>query len=360
MNNSNKILLLITCILLAIFVFVGLRLILDNADRNDTSTNSEAELVKETNDSTTDPESHHDDEDLDHTHANETTEQVSVLDSPYMGSYIISDSDYGTEVEVTLTNSTREITANSLPNHETDEFPNRNNPNEISAQSKSYSLPLYPIYKGDSVDARDPGVGINGVAFEPGTAENTTCETGELYRIAGLQDTIDLGMDMNNAHVQPTGEYHYHGTPTGLVDFVSAGSDLVHVGFAMDGYLMYYSLSGNYESSYRLSTEERSGTNCTTSGPGGDDSDVEGTTPDGTYEEDWVYDASYGNLDECNGTEIDGQYVYVVTDEYPFVGRCMMGEYTSTQGPGGGGGGTGPTSGQGSGGDNRPLPPHLQ
>ena len=62
---------------------------------------------------------------------------------------------------------------------------------------------------------------------------------------------------------------------------------------------------------------------------------------DGTYAADWQYSDANGNdnlfLDECNGTEIDGTYAYVITDEYPFISRCLNGEFTAT-GPGGGGG----------------------
>ncbi|MEZ6079728.1 MAG: YHYH protein [Pirellulaceae bacterium] len=35
-----------------------------------------------------------------------------------------------------------------------------------------------------------------------------------------LAQSIDLGIDVSHAHVQPTGKYHYHGLPTGLLDSV--------------------------------------------------------------------------------------------------------------------------------------------
>lgn len=43
-----------------------------------------------------------------------------------------------------------------------------------------------------------------------GTAETVTCTTGGTFRVEAIQDIYDLGLDFNNAHVQPTGEYHYH------------------------------------------------------------------------------------------------------------------------------------------------------
>ena len=47
-----------------------------------------------------------------------------------------------------------------------------------------------------------------------------------------FQDLVALGIDFNNAHVQPTGEYHFHG----VNDTVMAGmevdpnEDIVHIG----------------------------------------------------------------------------------------------------------------------------------
>lgn len=69
--------------------------------------------------------------------------------------------------------------------------------------------------------------------------------------------------------------------------------------------------------------------------------DLEGTTPDGTYGSDWAHTEGAGDLDECNGIEIDGTYAYVITDEYPYIPRCLMGEAANTGGPGGGEAGEG-------------------
>lgn len=51
------------------------------------------------------------------------------------------------------------------------------------------------------------GVSVAGIKFEPGTAERDP-ETGA--PIEAFQDIRDLGLDFNNAHVQPNGEYHFH------------------------------------------------------------------------------------------------------------------------------------------------------
>jgi len=260
----------------------------------------------------------------------------SGLTSTYLGDYTLTDTEFGTNVTVTVANGQRTISANALPNHETGEFPNAGNPNTITAQNAQWVFPTEPVLTGIAQFAMTPGVALNGVKFEPATAETTDCATGETYRLEALQDVYDLGFDMNNAHVQPNGEYHYHGVSPLLVDVFDDGNDLVHVGFAADGHLMVYSLSGAYPSGYTLSTTPRTGMDCQPSLRNTSALDLEGTMPDGTYTSDWVHTAGPGVLDECNGIEIDGMYTYVITNEFPFVSRCLVGEFTETQpGPGG-------------------------
>ena len=297
-----------------------------------------------------DDHTHEHDDDADHTHEDdvEASESTTVAtdgslpDSDYTGSYTLADEEFGTMVTVTVDETTRSIESNSLPDHETGDYPNSGNPNTITEQSLSYEFPVDPDYTGEATYAQTPGVGVNGVAFEPGTAETVSCESGEVYRVEALQEVYDLGLDFNNAHVQPTGQYHYHGVSELLVAAYESNEDLVHVGFAADGHLMYYSKSGAYESSYQLSTEARTGTDCVASGPaGGSTVEIEGTMPDGTYGSDWVYVEGAGDLDECNGTWIDGEYAYILTDEYPYIPRCLNGEFTDL-GPGGAGGGPAP------------------
>ncbi len=278
----------------------------------------------------------HSHDDADHSHDDAAASDDSVGAVGYLDEYTLVDDNFGTITTVTIDGDTRLIEANALPNHDTGEFPNPGNPNAISEQDASYSYPLEATWSGEPTAVRTIGVAVNGVKFEPGTAETVTCESGEVYRVEALQDTYDLGLDFNNAHVQPDGEYHYHGLSELLVDVAGSGDDLVHVGFAADGYLIYASASGAYTSSYQLVDEARTGAGCVASGPaGGDSVDIDGTTPDGTYTSDWEYVEGSGDLDECNGVEIDGEYAYVITDEYPYITRCLMGEVAG-DGPGGG------------------------
>lgn len=269
----------------------------------------------------------------DGSHTHETTN--------YFESYTLEDSHYGTKTVVIVKGDTRKITTNALPNHETGTFPNEGNPNTITPQNRTYSIPLTPKYLGKAQWVREPGVALNGVKFEPETAEAVLCESGERFRVEAKQNLIDMGLDENNAHVQPTGAYHYHGTPTSMIAKFDKGEDLVHIGFANDGFAIYYSKSGVYTPSFRLYDENREGEDCAYDRPGNHiDVSIENSKPDGTFVSDWEYVAGLGNLDECNGTEINGTYAYLVTDSYPYVPRCLMGEFEEER--------HGPPPGQGS------------
>ncbi len=246
----------------------------------------------------------------------------------YMDSYMITSDTYGTVTTVEIKDGQRIMKSNALPNHQTGSFPNQGNPNTISAQTVNYTIPVKPKLSGDSKWARQPGVAVNGIKFEPETAERFVCETGEVYRIEAFQELVDMGLDHNHAHVQPTGAYHYHGVPTELVNALDTGQDLVMVGFALDGFSIYYSKSGQYKPSFRLTEELRSGDACSYNNPKQSlDMEINNTKADGTFVSDWTYDESLGELDECNGKIIDGQYAYFVTDDYPFMSRCLKGEF---------------------------------
>ena len=275
------------------------------------------------------------------------------LVSNYLGSYAINDTGFGTQVSVTVDEQagTRSIVSNALPNHAVGQFPNPGNPNTISAQSRSWTLTTDPTYVGTVTRVRETGVAVNGIKLEPGTAERAICEGGEQHSIEAIQDVRDLGLDFNNAHVQPTGEYHYHGVSELLVELYDSDQDLVHIAFAADGHLIYYSKSGAYQPSYRVGQDNREGTNCSYSNPGLAQPVTFGPVKDGSLTSDWDYDASYGQLDECNGVTVDGQYIYLITNEYPYIPRCLMGEFTGAGGgPGGGGPGGGGPGGGGPGG----------
>ena len=249
------------------------------------------------------------------------TFEASIGDDGYFWSYGINDENFGTLTKVAVAWDIRTINTNALPNHSTWEFPNEENPNTMSAQNNLYEIPTKWEYQWSETWAREPWIAINGIKFEPETNERVNCESWEQYRIEWKQTTFPvMWIDHENAHVQPTGTYHYHGLSKSLVEFADTWDDLVHIWFAKDWFNIFYSKSGKYKPSFKLSTEPRVGTNCNYRDT---PVQIEWTTPDGTYATDRVFDASVGDLDTCNWIEVNWEYMYFATDEFPYLPRCL-------------------------------------
>ena len=215
----------------------------------------------------------------------------------YTGSYEINNQDTGTVVKVVVdtNNNTRNIMSNAMPNIPTGQFPGPANPNTISAQELNYTFTTAPVNTGSPTKRHTVGVAVNGIIFEPQTNEWFECETGEEYRIEAIQDRFDLGLDLNNAHVQPNGEYHFHGIPDKLAEM--SDSDLVLMGFAADGFLIYSSKSDAYQSGYTLKTSLREGTNCAyrKRGPNGGSFAMD-QERNGVITDDWEFTGGEGTL----------------------------------------------------------------
>ncbi|HTR84407.1 MAG TPA: YHYH protein [Reyranella sp.] len=220
----------------------------------------------------------------------------------------------------------RYIRADGLPNHATGQFPNRDNPNRISAQSYSFQVALHPLKAGQAYYYPPNtlfGVAVNGVVFDPQTAE--FWHNDRRWMIEALSGARPLGIDQNNAHVQPGGAYHYHGVPTGLVATLGSARPAL-VGWAADGFPIY--VDEKARPGWHLKKARDAG------GPGG--------APDGTFARDFQYVPGTGDLDECNGRDgktaefPQGTYYYVITAQFPYVPRCFVGTISRTfvkQGP---------------------------
>lgn len=254
-------------------------------------------------------------------------------------------------VTITITGGERLIQANGLPDHAPGKFPRPGNPNSLSAQNYSFHVPVKPQVAGATVSSARWwfGVAVNGVPFEPGTAEFWNGERGSMWNYEARGGFINLGLDENNAHVQPTGAYHYHGLPTGLIARLGGdGKRMLLVGWAADGFPIYtaygYIDSKNtnsplkkMRSSYRVKAGERP------DGPKG--------KYDGRFTADFEYVAGLGDLDQCNGRfgvtpeYPAGIYHYYLTDEFPYISRLFRGTPDPSfqkRGPGPGQGRGGP------------------
>ncbi len=271
-------------------------------------------------------------------------------------------------VSITITGGDRVIQANGIPDHPPGKFPRLGNPNSVAAQNYNFHVPLTPQAASSAISSARWwfGIAVNGVPFEPGTAEFWNREPGSKWVYEAKSGFINLGLDEYDAHVQPNGAYHYHGLPPGLI--ARLGGDerkMLLVGWAADGFPIYTS-SGytdprstnsplkKMRASYRLKSGERP------DGPGG--------KYDGKFSLDYEYVAGLGDLDQCNGRfgvtpEFPaGIYHYYLTEEFPYISRLFRGTPDPSfqkRGPGPGRGGPGGPGGPGSGPPNsrRPPPP---
>ena len=235
------------------------------------------------------------------------------------------------KVAVTEANGYRMFAGNGLPDHEPGAFPRKGNPNTVAAQDYHFRVTLKPIAAEQPTASAHASfaVAMNGIPFEPGTAEFWNFDPNSGWKYEAMSGKIDLGLDEHNAHVQPNGSYHYHGLPTGLINKLGGdGKKMLLVGYAADGFPVYTSYGytdpkepksplKKLRSSYQLKKGERP------NGPGG--------VYDGTFTQDYEYVAGSGDLDECNGITgptpdyPEGTYHYHITTEFPQLSRLWKG-----------------------------------
>ena len=259
----------------------------------------------------------------------------------------------------TSNGSQRILSGNGIPNHEVGTFPNNNNPNTIRELNVNKRFTLCPeIISESGLEIVGPALAIayaiNSVKFDPGTAGRCN-DLGECslaqgqgnWNIEALgHDTFNFGDDMNHAHVQPNGEYHYHGMPELLIEFLGDNEGMTLVGWAADGFPVYarYGFSDAndsasqviaLQSSYRLKSQPDTNRpmvlTSLAGGPGQGTTNPNIPIPMGAFTQDYEYVDGLGDLDQCNGrygvtSEFPkGIYYYVVSDDFPFFTRCLKG-----------------------------------
>ena len=218
-------------------------------------------------------------------------------------------------VEIKIIGDQRCISSNGFPNHNIGQFPNQRNPNHFRSQDVSVCVDASPSITG-RIDRRASGSGItvSGIILRPKTADWYDASSSRGFsknrssgwNLEGMEPKNRLGLDLENAHVDNRGLYHYHGISSSLVSSL----DGTLLGYAADGHEIHY-VGEKAKASWQLKNGMRS------------------TPPfgrfDGTYNQDYHYVAGSGNLDECNGNQIKEQYRYYATNTYPFFPRCFLG-----------------------------------
>ncbi len=255
----------------------------------------------------------------------------------------------------------RTITTNRVPNHDYGNQLTNLGVMELESSEVTYTFTAEPelasattsILTSQNRPAYDYGIALNGVPIDPAPAEPFIFEdssTGEYNWDWVFEPTNNMnavGLDCNAAHLQPVsgsnkGLIHYHGDMEVYADELLAGlgtgttepTSPVQVGWAIDGFPIVYKYgpdgSGGVEaltSSYVLKSGFRSGDGV--SEPCGEYS--------GKYTNDYEFVVGSGDLDECNGISRNislatpaGEtetfsYFYVITSEFPIIGRCLSG-----------------------------------
>ncbi|MEM1366184.1 MAG: YHYH protein [Pseudomonadota bacterium] len=247
------------------------------------------------------------------------------------------NTSYQGQITVSATGNSCLIQSSAIPNHNVNDGPTSFR-NAMSVQNLSFSIPRNP-QKNSSATALThryyDAVMLNGVpvdvlsagCYDPGArgadaSGNTPagCSDTHPYLIDPPSAGNFFGEDSQNGHSQPDGTYHYHANPMALIgdDDRISGSSVI--GFAADGFPIFGTYfkdtSGTVRkavSGYTLKKGSR---------PTGADSP--GGTYTGYYVSDWEYTGA-GDLDECNGMTVDGQYGYYATESYPWIIKCLKG-----------------------------------
>lgn len=258
------------------------------------------------------------------------------------------------EYDETVSGTIRTIVTNNYPNHE---YCLSNG--TLTPISRTFTISTEPTLNATKESILDKnyrprtfyGVALNGVIFAPAPAqpfifENTS--TGEynwdwVFEPTNVQGNGQgfVKLDCASGHAGNQG-YHYHGNMFQYVEEVvqpgisttsTPPSDPILIGWAADGFPIIYRFgpdeNGDLEllkPSYQLKYGNR---------PGDGVSEPCGSY-NGRYTKDYEYISCSGDLDECNGIErsitittAQGtetfDYFYMVTDDFPQVGRCFSG-----------------------------------
>jgi hypothetical protein len=253
-------------------------------------------------------------------------------------------------IEISNDSTTCTFVSNSIPNHDFNDA-TAHFATVVSEHDLNLTVVRSPSFAASTTalsQQTDNAIFLNGVildilsagCYDPsksgaGTDGNVQvgCNTSDPWLLDPLSSDTSFGADAHNAHTQPDGLYHYHGNPNAMFDENPGADGSPVIGFAADGFPIYgsYFLDSSTgsvrkaESGFTL----RTGNRTAIDGLNPSDNAENSVDYDGTYVADWEF-TDDGDLDECNGMEVDGQYGYYVTDTYPWVIACFKGTPNSS------------------------------
>jgi len=277
----------------------------------------------------------------------------------YIGSYFSKVLDiqrelaFSGKVFISTVNNKCRIKSNDIPNHDFDDH-SAAFATPVSEQNDAFEFTMHPAFAarvsglklGQTNAIMLNGVVLDilaaacyGVGNEPLGRERIGCgpnQMGNPWRYDPMSPLNGFGTDVHNAHVQPNGKYHYHGNPVAMFAQNCSAQTVISpvIGFAADGFPIYGSCIRDRSTgkirqaraSYRLKNNggpRQAVENYET--PKAGVGLVASANYDGQFRGDWTFQAGVGDLDECNGMTVNGQYGYYVTDAFPWVMNCYKG-----------------------------------
>lgn len=234
------------------------------------------------------------------------------------------DVEFDARVDIVAETDACLLTSNAIPNHDFDDASARF-ATPVAEIDETFAIPRNPSMASSPTELTlmtYDAIMLNGVVvdllaagcFGVGDGMIGCFDLDTPWRYDPMSPLNDFGTDAHNAHTQPDGHYHYHGDPLAMYGDGSVASPVI--GFAADGFPIYgpYFDDGTTiraaVSGYTLRAGSRP------DGPGG--------AYDGSFVDDYEF-TDAGDLDECNGMMVDGQYAYFVTATYPWILGCFRG-----------------------------------
>lgn len=234
------------------------------------------------------------------------------------------------DLVISVVNNKCIFQTNNIPNHDFNDG-GQAFPNNVSAQNNSFEITVSPSHASSITNISlqtDNAIMLNGVkvdllaaaCFGVGDGKVGCNDIDQAWRYDPMFVANGFRVDSHNAHSQPDGGYHYHGTPNALYAQDDNSDIAPVVGFAADGYPIFgpyiddNGIIRKVSSSFRLKSGNRP---TDSSSPGGN--------YDGTYRDDYEYAVGQGDLDECNGMSVDGVYGYYISDGFPYILTCFKG-----------------------------------
>lgn len=246
-----------------------------------------------------------------------------------------NNSNFAGALTVTVSGDKCIFHSNAIPHHHFNDG-ERSFPNQVSAQDDRYEVSRTPQHAAAITALSlqlDNAILLNGVkvdilaagCFNVGNGKVGCNDMTTAWRYDPMYKANGFEVDSHNAHSQPDGTYHYHGTPNAFYPSDTAVQASPVVGFAADGYPIYgpYIQQGEVIKKVTASYRLKSGNRPTGAGqPGG--------VYNGEFRDDYEYVEGLGDLDQCNGMTYQGVYGYYITDSFPYVLNCFKGTVDSS------------------------------